>query len=357
MENFICFGYAAWMTSVKSAWGPADIKTRLFFELGIERVLKAVEVDGLKTTGRCLQLNSMENRVYEIEIDMGDKKPKNPSDRFRIAKFYRPGRWSKEQILEEHEFLLDLVDNEVPAIAPLKFKDGTTLKELQDTDMWYALFPKRGGRAPDEFSDEQLEQLGRLLARVHNVGATKLAKQRLRLSPDSYGLSNLDYLLKHQCIAKDCATTYENLVQQICQLSSPWFANAPYQRVHGDCHLGNILWGEQGLYLLDFDDMVMAPAVQDIWLLLPGRPNEDARVRHKLNVLLDAYESMRAFDRSSLKLIEALRTLRYIHFSGWIARRWQDPYFQRAFPQFAAADYWQKQVQDLKEQLALLQGY
>lgn len=334
----------------QSAWG--DEATRYFYELGIERVLKAVERDGLECTGRCMALNSMENRVYEVEIAVDDpKKLRTPSERYRIAKFYRPGRWTMEQILDEHRFLLDLQENEIPAVAPLPFADGSTLKKVDDCDIWYALFPKIGGRAPEEMGEEQLQRLGRLLARVHNVGAVRPAPHRLRLDPATYGRNNLNYLLQHGMIPKDCITRYQTIVEKLCATCEPWFATTAYQRIHGDCHIGNILWGRDGFFLVDFDDMLMGPCVQDLWLLLPGDSEE---ARQKLEILVEAYSGMRQFDRNSLRLIEALRALRFVHFSAWIARRWQDPSFPRAFPQFGESKYWPEQIQDLEEQLMLI---
>lgn len=163
--------------------------TRYFYELSLEKVMAAVEMSGLRCNGRCLPLNSMENRVYEVEIEVADRSAlRSPSERFRIAKFYRPGRWSQAQILEEHEFLFDLLEHEIPVVAPLRFADGTTLNKVPDCDIWFALFAKAGGRCPDEFSDEQLERLGRLLGRMHNVGVSKKAEHRLRLDPTTYSL-------------------------------------------------------------------------------------------------------------------------------------------------------------------------
>jgi Ser/Thr protein kinase RdoA (MazF antagonist) len=298
----------------------------------------------------------MENRVYEVEIEVADRSAlRSPSERFRIAKFYRPGRWSQAQILEEHEFLFDLLEHEIPVVAPLRFADGTTLNKVPDCDIWFALFAKAGGRCPDEFSDEQLERLGRLLGRMHNVGVSKKAEHRLRLDPTTYGLENLQYLLQEKRIPLEITTDYQTVVEQICKITQPWFQQTAMQRIHGDCHIGNILWTGDGPFLVDFDDMVVGPCVQDLWLVLPGRPSTDPFAKQQLETLLSAYEVMRPFDRTSLKLIEPLRALRFIHFSAWIARRWQDPAFPRAFPQFAERDYWHKQLFDLKEQLQLIQ--
>jgi Ser/Thr protein kinase RdoA (MazF antagonist) len=344
-----------------SAWG--DSETRYFHALTPDRILDAVEAStGRRCTGRALALNSMENRVYELEVEPqetveGDaegsgRAPRRPAAEFLIAKFYRPGRWSEAQILEEHAFLAELQDHEIPVVAPLPFRDGATLHRLETGGLWYTVFPKCGGRAPDELGPEQLAQAGRLLARLHNVGAARKAPSRVVLTPETYGLANLRHLVDARILPDDVKPRYQALVEAICAAAAPLFAGVATHRIHGDCHLGNLLWGRSGLFFVDFDDMVTGPAVQDMWLLLPGRDDE---ARAQLEILLDAYQSMRPFDRGSLRLIEALRALRLVHFSAWIGRRWQDPAFQRAFPQFGTAKYWTDQLSDLSEQLAYVQ--
>lgn len=332
------------------AWGDAD--TQYFFELTPDKILDAVEAAGFRCTGRCLTLNSLENRVYEVELEIEDKEAlKSPSDRFRIVKFYRPGRWSKEQILEEHQFLLDLQKSEVPVVAPVPFADGSTLKKIENGNIWYTVFPKAGGRSPDELNDDQLEMIGRLLARLHQVGASGDAPHRIRLDPKTYGRENLDYLLTHKTIPAELAPRYRDVVLRICDASEPLFEQTPIQRIHGDCHFGNLLFGSSGLYWVDFDDMVRGPTVQDFWLLIPGR---DDYSRRQLELMVSAYEEMRDFDRRSLKLIEPLRALRFVHFAAWIAKRWQDPVFPKYFVQFGTPRYWQEQLQDLEEQHELI---
>jgi Ser/Thr protein kinase RdoA (MazF antagonist) len=326
-----------------SPWGARE--TKFFYELTPERILDAVEATGVRCTGRCLQLNSMENRVYQIEIETDDPEPAL-SRRFLVAKFYRPGRWSEQQILDEHRFLLDLVAEEIPVVAPIAGPQGATLSSLGEPRIW-----RVGGRAPEELSDPQLEQLGRLLARVHGVGAARAADSRLRLDPATYGLDNLAYLLDAQALPERLRDAYRGLVEGICSTCEPWFSAVEYQRIHGDCHLGNVLWGPAGAFLVDFDDMVRGPCVQDVWLLTPG---SDTFARRQREVLICAYEQIRAFDRASLRLVEALRALRYVHFSAWIARRWDDPAFKRVFPDFGTERYWNEQMEDLREQLALV---
>lgn len=330
-------------------WGDED--TQYFYELGPDKILEAIEDLGYETTGRCLTCNSMENRVYDVEIIVDEDKISSPSDAFRIIKFYRPGRWTQEQILEEHTFLADLAEEEIPVIEPIAH-DGKTLFKMHDSNIYYAVFPKRGGRVPDEMDFEQLERMGRLLARLHATGRARQARHRIRLTPETYGRQNLEYLLLSQSIPSYLESQYQQLVENICKLSTPLFDKTPVQRIHGDCHIGNILWGASGLQLFDFDDMVVGPPVQDIWLVIPGRDDDALRQR---NILLDAYKTMSDFDDRSLRLIEPLRALRFIHFSAWIAKRYQDPAFTRAFPDFGTPVYWETQIHDLRDQLALIQ--
>ena len=225
-----------------STWGSAE--TKYFYELTPDRILDAVEHFGFRCTGRCLALNSMENRVYDVEIEVEDESAlKSRSERFRIVKFYRPGRWTQEQIHEEHQFLLDLVELDIPVVAPLTFGEGETLLKIPDCNIWCAVFPKVGGRNPDELSDAQLPLIGRLLARMHNAGAIKEALNRVQICPDTYGREGLKYLLESQTLPAHFEQRYADIVNEICDLSDPWFEQAEVQRVHGDCHLGNLLWG------------------------------------------------------------------------------------------------------------------
>lgn len=328
-------------------WGATQ--TQFFHSLTPEHVLDAVETFGFKATGRVMQLNSMENRVYEVEVEL-DHEPQSASDNFKIIKFYRPGRWSKEQILEEHEFIWDLNEFEIPAIAPIKH-DGQTLYQ-NPQGLYFALFPKQGGRECDEWNDQLLEQMGRLLARLHNVGAAKQAQHRIRLDIESYGEKNLDFLLGSGKIPNEYAAHYENLARQIISLSTPLFDGIKYQRVHGDCHHGNVLLGATGPFLIDFDDMVIGPKVQDIWMVIPGRDDYSLRQRESL---IASYQSMADFDYRELRLIESLRALRMIHFSSWIAHRYEDAAFQRVFPTFGSSQYWEKELHDLREQISYIQ--
>lgn len=329
-----------------SVWGSTE--TQYFYEITPDRVFKAVERVGFECTGYCTALNSFENRVYEIEIEVDRKLIKSPSERFRIVKFYRPGRWNREQILEEHLFLKECVESEIPVIAPLEFKNGGTLESMDGTGIFFTVFPKVGGRSPDELTDEQLERIGRLLARIHNVGANHPSQHRITLSVESHALEPLDFLLKNNFVPEGHRTSFETLVKSIAEKTRPLLEKATFQRVHGDCHYGNLLWNPQGPFFLDFDDMICAPCIQDLWLVVRGR---DEEAKRQFEVLLQAYEQMRKFDRSTLALIEPLRSLRMIHFMGWVARRWSDPAFPRAFPDFGTPKYWDEKIQDLKEQV------
>ena len=329
-----------------------DLETEHFFALTPDKILDAVEKVGLRCTGRCLALNSMENRVYEVEVEVADDTlPARDPARFRIIKFYRPGRWSEKAILEEHSFLLDLASEDIPVVTPLKFDSGKTLELVPGIGIWCSVFKKIAGRTPQELNTEDLLRLGRLLARVHTVGASRESKHRLHLTPITYGRDNLKFLLDSGVIPEDVRTHYVTAVEKICAISESLFEGVRTQRIHGDCHMGNIISTDKELFLVDFDDMVIGPPVQDLWLVIPGR-DDDAK--EKLGVFLNGYEEMRHFDRETLNLIEPLRALRYIHFTAWIARRFADPAFQRVFTRFGTAEYWREQLYDLHEQYQII---
>jgi Ser/Thr protein kinase RdoA (MazF antagonist) len=314
--------------------------TELFTRLTPDWVLRAVEVGGYRATGHCSALNSLENRVYDVRLEDGSHV---------VAKFYRPGRWSREAILDEHRFLFDLEAAEIPVCVPRAFSSGATLHEVEG--IWYAVWPRTGGRAPDELSDEQIEMLGRLLARVHNVGAARSAAHRRRLGSETFVREPLRFLQQSGALPQACARRYAAAAEQVARLYDAWSEGVPVHRIHGDCHLGNLLRGDAGFFFLDFDDFVVGPAVQDVWMLLPGRDLEGARQREKLT---QAYRQLRDFDARWLRLVEPLRAMRFIHYAAWIARRWKDPSFPSAFPHFGTADYWERETRDLEEQVALL---
>ena len=330
---------------MQSAWGSSE--TQYFYELTPERILDAVERSlGVRCTGRTLSHASMENRVYEIEIEVDEVKPRS-LDHLRVAKFYRPGRWTREQILEEHRFLLRLQEEEIPVCAPLPFIDGDTLHALPDTSLYYAVFPKFAGRSPQELTVEDLEQIGRLLARMHNVGARLKVEHRLTLSPELYLHKNFQFLLEEHLLPDTLRQPMTEMVHRFGEAMQKQFRGVENIQIHGDCHLGNLLQSGSAFFWLDFDDTLRGPAVQDIWLLLPGR---DAYAQQMLGHVLASYEQMRPFPRESLRLIESLRALRMIHFAAWIGHRRADPAFQRAFPDFGTDRYWQQLYGDLRDQ-------
>jgi Ser/Thr protein kinase RdoA (MazF antagonist) len=325
-----------------SIWG--NQQTEYFYSLSPDVILEAVEQAGLQPTGAVNALNSMENRVYDLGI-LTDGLEKNI-----ICKFYRPGRWSEQQILEEHQFLLDLNQEELPVIAPIVI-DGKSLFCLPEQTLYYAFFKKEGGRTPDELSEEQLAQLGRLLARLHLIGKQKTASTRVQMTPENYLEQNLNTLLQQKLLPPEVERLYQETVLTLLEKIRPLFANTTLQRIHGDCHLSNILWQDGRALLMDFDDMVMGPPVQDIWLLIPGQ-DSDAKLNRQ--ILLDAYETFAPFDYTSLSLIEPLRTMRVVNFATWLAKRRHDPAFERAFPHFYQGTFWQHEIQNLQEQLSLL---
>jgi Ser/Thr protein kinase RdoA (MazF antagonist) len=301
-----------------------------------EVIFDAVDTFGGRCTGRFLALNAMENRVYDVQMEEGPN---------RVIKFYRPGRWSRETLQTEHDFLKALEDAEIPVVRALANEKGESL--FQTKDVWYTVFPKRPGRLEPELNPEQLERLGRFLARLHNVGAAFKNAARPALNPTTYGRETLKILLDLKMLTPSVETRYIQLVNQICDRIDPWFAGAESILLHGDCHGGNILWTGNEPYFLDFDDMCYAPPVQDIWMLT-GADDEDGRERKA--VLLEAYEQIRAFNAESFKLIEPLRTLRMICFNSWIAQRWEDGAFKAAFPYFGTERFWQEQIEGLSVQ-------
>jgi Ser/Thr protein kinase RdoA (MazF antagonist) len=314
--------------------------TDLFLSLTPETVLRAVDAGGLAANPVCYPLNSFENRVYEVELE----------DRSRIvAKFYRPGRWSAEQILEEHELLAELDAEEMPVVTVRPFPDGTTLKRIEH--IYYAIFDRRGGRAPDELDDRSVRRLGMFVGRLHNACARHGALHRPALTADTYAREAVAWLVEHGTLPAGLERRYCDAASEIAGVADRWLEGVPVHRIHADLHLGNVLFRDGALYVLDFDDMRTGPAVQDVWLALPGRDRETLRQRE---IFLEGYEQFRLFDRSTLRLVEPLRALRMIHYAAWLARRFHDPAFKAAWPHFGTADYWRQETEDLEEQLAVI---
>jgi Ser/Thr protein kinase RdoA (MazF antagonist) len=310
-------------------------QSEFFFRLTPERVLHAVEAADFVPTGHCFALNALENRVYDVRLEDG---------RHVVAKFYRPGRWSRETILDEHKLLAALVRAEIPVCAPLKFPDGDTLHTIED--IHYAIWPRTGGRSPDELSDDQIEVLGRLMARIHAIAADLGAPNRRTLDADSVPLEALALLEDGDWLPPSCSSRYARAVESLVSTYRERSRDIDVQPIHGDCHAGNLLRGEEGWFFLDFDDMVIGPPVQDVWMLLPGR---DALADRQRRHLVQAYKQFRSFDDRSFSLIEPLRGFRFVFYAGWIARRWADPAFPDTFPHFGTDEYWETETRDLEE--------
>ncbi len=310
-------------------------------------VMDALTSIGLWPDGRLTALSSYENRVYQIGLDEAVAGQAQV-----VAKFYRPGRWSEAAILEEHAFAAELAAAEVPAVAPLVI-EGRTLHH--HTGFAFSLSPRRGGRTPELDDGEVLEWIGRFLARIHVVGEARPFAQRPTLDLMTFAIEPRNWLIEHEAIPLDVASTWEGLCDTAVEaIDAHLQAFTPQMlRLHGDCHPGNILWTpEQGPHFVDLDDARMGPAVQDLWMLQSGDRSQRQR---QLGALIDGYEQFREFDRRELALIEPLRTLRLIHYSAWLARRWDDPAFPRAFPWFGSSDYWKGQCQMLEDQLEAME--
>ncbi|MBS1960153.1 MAG: serine/threonine protein kinase [Bdellovibrionales bacterium] len=326
-----------------STWGSGP--TQNFFDLTPDRVMNAIESQPIlgelrRCTGYVQQLASFENRVYELEFE----------DRTRaVVKFYRPGRWTEAQIREEHEFMADILAAEVPVVVPHYFeKPDDTLRKSTD-GLFYCLYPKVGGRQPEDLSREKLQQLGRLIARMHTVGVQKQSHHRIKLVPESYGEASLQFLLDERFVSVQVERRFKAVVREIISVSKERFQGQPLQRIHGDCHAGNILWNEKlGPFFIDFDDMVVGPPIQDLWLLAPDP--------EALQDIIDGYVQMRDLPQGSVAMVECLRALRMIHYATWVAKRYNDPAFKRAFPQFESPRYWEELTYDLEKQMDRILG-
>ena len=323
-----------------------------FESLTPDVVLDALDSVGLRGDGRLTALSSYENRVYQVQLEDGSAV---------VAKFYRPERWSQEQILEEHSFAQELMDAEIPVIGPLHLRSAT-LHPFGGFD--FSVSPRRGGRPPELDDGEVLEWIGRFLARIHSVGAKKPFVVRPTLNLATFAQEPKDWLLAHDMVPLDVQGAWSRACDEAMALIARHPAltgdKSPIRllRLHGDCHPGNILWTPQGLpepgpHFVDMDDARMGPAVQDLWMLVHG---DTAERRQKMEIVLEGYESMRRFDRRELQWIEPLRTLRIIHYSAWLAGRQDDPAFPMHFPWFGTADYWRGQCDTLREQIEAMAG-
>jgi Ser/Thr protein kinase RdoA (MazF antagonist) len=318
-----------------------------FTALTPDAVLDALDSIGLRGDGRLLALNSYENRVYQAGMDGGPP---------LIAKFYRPARWSDEAILEEHAFVASLVEREIPVVPALKI-NGHTLHAFNG--FRFSVFTRQGGRAPELDNRDTLEWMGRFIGRIHAIGALQTYSERPTLDIQSFGVEPSTYLLAHDFIPSELTEVYRGVAAQSLDGVRRCFDRAGFDqtgavkslRLHGDCHVGNVLWTDAGPHFVDFDDSRMGPAIQDLWMLLSG---ERADMVRQFSDLMAGYEDFYDFDPRELHLVEALRTLRLIHYAAWIARRWDDPAFPVAFPWFNTQRYWQDRILELREQIALM---
>jgi Ser/Thr protein kinase RdoA (MazF antagonist) len=322
-----------------------------FDRLTPQAVLDALDAVGLRGDGRLLQLNSYENRVFQVMLEDGGAV---------VAKFYRPGRWNDAQIAEEHAFAAELAAAEVPVVAPLPLADGATLAHalIDGQPFRLAAYPMRSGHGPELDDLETLRWLGRFIARLHAVGEQRPFQHRRRMDAATFGHAPLARLLALDVVPPAQQDAFLAVCQQALAMVDATLAAVPARplRLHGDCHPGNILWrdvvqnqGDRGgPQIVDLDDAVNGPAIQDLWMLLSGDP---AAMRSQMAAVLQGYRQFRAFDNRELALIEPLRTLRMVHHSVWLAERWDDPAFPIAFPWFGTAGYWGQQTTQLREQI------
>ena len=311
-------------------------------QLTPDRVLDAVESVGFVSDARIMTLNSYENRVYQVGIDNGEPV---------IAKFYRPGRWSREQIIEEHQFTLGLKNLDLPVVAPMIGSSGQTLHEFDG--FLFALFSRQGGHAPELDNLDNLLVLGRTLGRIHQLGSASSFSHRPAINLQRYGIDSTEYLLANDFIPVSLQPAYQTLTRDLLHRldSISQQQSCKAIRVHGDCHGGNILWRNGAPHFVDFDDTCMAPAIQDLWMLLSGSRLEQTV---QMAEILEGYSEFMEFDPAELNLIEYLRTLRLLNYSGWLAKRWDDPAFPKAFTWFNTERYWAEHILELREQLAAL---
>lgn len=312
-----------------------------FATLTPDLVLDAVESLGFLSDARVLALNSYENRVYQVGIE---------GETPLIAKFYRPARWSDAAIREEHAFSFELAEHEVPVVAPI-LQGGESL--FEHAGFRFALFPRRGGRAPEPGDLDQLYRFGQLLGRMHAIGASRPFAHREALTVDNFGHESLATLLEGNFVPRSLLPAYESVARDLLARLDALFAGIDYTsiRLHGDCHPGNLLYRDERFHVVDLDDCRMGPAVQDLWMLLAGERQERLL---QLAELIDGYQEFHDFAPRELALIEGLRSLRLMHYSAWLARRWDDPAFPMSFPWFGSERYWGEQILMLREQLAAL---
>ncbi|MEE2757324.1 MAG: serine/threonine protein kinase [Myxococcota bacterium] len=307
--------------------------------LGPHQVITAVETAGFACTGRLLSLNSYENRVYQVDVEDGPPV---------IAKFYRPGRWSVDTIEDEHDFLFELADEGIAVSKPLVIDDGYSLDTLdgEAKGIHYALFEKVAGRLDDEPDVEKLYQLGRSIAAIHAVGERRHAQHRQTLGVDAWGQPALDAIVGSGLLPHTMQAAYSDIAQTIFEHVTSGLEMVPLHRIHGDCHHSNLMWDDTTPVYFDFDDMVHGPAVQDIWMLAPSS-DENGRIRR--SKIIEGYRESRDFHTQWLDLVEPLRALRIIRYSGWIAMRWHDPMFQKTFAHVLTDEFWADEIRQLRD--------
>ena len=313
-----------------------------YYRLDPDTVLQSIESLGLVTDGRLLPLNSYENRVYQVGIEGAEP---------IVAKFYRPGRWTEEQILEEHAFSLELAAAEIPLIAPQQHQ-GKTLHLHQG--FRFAVFRRQGGHAPELEERDTRMWLGRFIGRIHAVGACTSFRHRPALTPERFGDQSIETIIGGQWLPPHLETAFSSLAADLmASINAAWLRAGQVKgiRLHGDCHPGNLLWRD-GPFFVDMDDCQTGPAIQDLWMLLSGSADE---MQTQLADVIEGYRQFRDFDLRELQLMEALRSLRMLHHAAWLAQRWEDPAFPIAFPWFGEARYWENLILGLREQLSALQ--
>ena len=310
-----------------------------FENLSPEIILSALESVGIKPNGSLLALNSYENRVYQAQTEDED---------FYITKFYRPERWNYQAIEEEHDFSFELIEEEISVVAPERIS-GETIFEY--ADYYFAVFPRQGGHPPNLENKDDLEVLSRSIARIHAIGSRKSFNHRQEFSVERLGYASRRFILDSNFLPSELIESYASTTEDLLKNIDSDLIETHQIRIHGDCHMGNVLWRNEISHFVDFDDCLNGPAIQDLWMLLSGEKEEQLS---QINIILDAYNEFNNFNTSSLSVIEALRTLRIIHHAAWIGRRWDDPAFPLAFPTFNSPNYWSDHILTLREQQSKL---